>query len=110
VEKIPFAKESRSDDMAQYFIKNKSIYKSLVGLYTFYCSFDIKLPTFFFRGKGIFREKPSIPEYTGFEIGKTGIIPVSVLRFQYRIGNTSGGSCNPSYWASGVVSHRVVRN
>jgi hypothetical protein len=30
---------------------------------------------------GIFREKPSIPEYTGFEIGKTGIIPVSVLTF-----------------------------
>jgi hypothetical protein len=22
----------------------------------------------FFRGKGIFREKPSIPEYTGIEI------------------------------------------
>jgi hypothetical protein len=40
-------------------------------------------------GKGIFREKPSIPEYTGFEIGKTGIIPVSVLTFQYRIGNTN---------------------
>jgi hypothetical protein len=34
-------------------------------------------------------KKPSIPEYTGFEIGKTGIIPVSVLRFQYRIGNTN---------------------
>jgi hypothetical protein len=36
-----------------------------------------------------FVKKPSIPEYTGFEIGKTGIIPVSVLTFQYRIGNTS---------------------
>jgi hypothetical protein len=47
-----------------------------------------KLPTFF-RGNGAFREKPSIPEYTSFEIGKTGIIPVSVLTFQYRIGNTS---------------------
>jgi hypothetical protein len=57
-------------------------------MYTFYCSFDIKLPTFF-RGKGIFRKKPSIPEFTGFEIGKTGIIPVSVLTFQYRIGNTT---------------------
>jgi hypothetical protein len=26
---------------------------------------------------------------TGFEIGKTGIIPVSVLTIQYRIGNTT---------------------
>jgi hypothetical protein len=48
---------------------------------------------FFFggRGKGIFREKASIPEYTGFEIGKTGIIPFSVVTFQYRIGNTTRG-------------------
>jgi hypothetical protein len=38
----------------------------------------------------MFRKKTSIPEYTGFEIGKTGIIPVSVLTFQYRIGNTTG--------------------
>jgi hypothetical protein len=42
-----------------------------------------------FRGKGIFREKPSMPEYTGFEIGKTGIIPVLrsekpvLYRFRY---------------------------
>jgi hypothetical protein len=39
-------------------------------------------------------KKPSIPEYTGFEIGKTGIIPVSVLRFQYRIGNTISNTGN----------------
>jgi hypothetical protein len=38
-------------------------------LYRFYCIFDIKLPTFF-RGKGMFREKTSIPENIGFEIGK----------------------------------------
>jgi hypothetical protein len=30
-----------------------------------------------------------MPENTSFEIGKTGIIPVSVLTIQYRIGNTS---------------------
>jgi hypothetical protein len=37
----------------------------------------------------MFREKTSIPEYTGFEIGKTGFISVSVLTIQYRIGNTT---------------------
>jgi hypothetical protein len=36
----------------------------------------------------MFREKKSIPENTGIEIEKTGIIPVSVLTIQYRIGNT----------------------
>jgi hypothetical protein len=36
----------------------------------------------------MFREKDSIPENIGFEIGKTGSIPVSVLTIQYRIGNT----------------------
>jgi hypothetical protein len=56
----------------------------------------------FFRGRGIFREKPSIPEYTGFEIGKTGIIPVSVLRFQYQTGKKLGllGSQAPGLFIS----------
>jgi hypothetical protein len=40
-----------------------------------------------------------LPENTSFEIGKTGIIPVSVLTIQYRIGNTSSNSMiHPDSW------------
>jgi hypothetical protein len=45
----------------------------------------------------VLREKNSIPENTGFEIGKTGIIPVSVLTIQYQIGNTSCCECAFAY-------------
>jgi hypothetical protein len=62
-------------------ISSKKGYVQCLILYTFYCCFDIKFPTFF-KGKGIFREKSSIP-------ANTGIIPAPVLNFQYRIGNTS---------------------
>jgi hypothetical protein len=40
----------------------------------------------------MFREKNF---NTGFEIGKTGIIPVSVLTIQYRIGNTKDAKVRP---------------
>jgi hypothetical protein len=38
----------------------------------------------------MFREKNV---NAGFEIGKTGIIPVSVMTIQYRIGNTVPKEC-----------------